>query len=152
MPGWSTSRAFTDAINTAPCGCELAKEAQREEDPALKEELEEKAIEAQKNWACPVVDYPSVDRKDLPQENRVALRLIEQVIDAKLPSTCPRACLYREDVIHANNCYHQNQLGEMVAIYGPPTLILMEAMLVVAQGYCAKQKWDWDNPPPKEEK
>lgn len=125
-------------MSDLPCGCELARRAERESEE-IRPELEEQAVARQRNWSCPFGrhDLPD-DVSRLPGPAQETLVAVETLTGARGLTTCP---LYYVRQPHVAEACRARKLAEqhlLTVRYGDVPGVLLEAIELVDAGINAR--------------
>ena len=89
--GWYGSQSLIDAMVSAPCGCDLAEQADGMTDARGAAVLRADAVLCREAWRCPRAEGGAIDPDALPETHRAALVTVRRLTgcDEDDIQTCP---------------------------------------------------------------
>lgn len=121
-----------------PCGCEMARKAEREPDPQAAQTLREGAEAFRREWRC-----PGEGRREPEEDEAVAARLrpVERLTGASGMRTCPQWYASRPWAHRAAQARRWREHGELAAV-DVPTSALVAAVETIDASVSARQQDD----------
>lgn len=117
-------------MSDLPCGCELLRRAEREDD--AREQLEDSGRARQANWRCPFGGHePFGEAEELPAPAQETLVAVETLTGARGLRTCPMYYARQPQVAEACRARKWAERGELRTRYGEVSGVLMEAIELV---------------------
>lgn len=126
--GFSGAKALTDALNPAPCGCELLLKADATPDPRGAAVLRDRGQELREAWGCPG-EAPRTEAQTK------ALAAVSRLVGEDLTGCagCPMRLVAHPDVHRAVRLHRWWVKGEL-AMRGPLSAAELDAIDAVEDG------------------
>ena len=119
-------------MSDVPCGCELLRLVERDDNDETRPQLEDSGRARQANWRCPFGghDMPD-DAEALPPPAQETLVAVERLTGARGLRTCPMYYARQPQVAEACRARKWAERGELRTRYGEVSGVLMEAIELV---------------------
>jgi hypothetical protein len=126
MLAWRGAPDLDAAIAPVGCGCDLARRAARDPDPAAREALGPAATLAQQRWGCPRAGH--TPPAPLDDGCREVLTAVATLTGTTGCATCPLAGLGAPWVARAARAHAWREHGELRAVEPVPSAALIDAI------------------------
>lgn len=122
-----------------PCGCSIARDADKEPDEQAAQVLRESAAEYRRQWQCPGAG--GKEPAECSLEARESLVSVERLTGTKGLTTCPHWYASRPWAHHAARARRWREHGHLDAV-ATPTSALVYAVEEIDAGVSARQQDD----------